>query len=397
MKVGYVIARFPKISESFVASEIAAVKELGLEVEIYSLVRTPGSRPRHPEAAALEKETTFFGTSRLAMARASLSALSRRNGWIALWRAVQMALAARRFFFIRLFGPAANLARISPGDIEHLHAHFAYAPTAIACLAATILGIPFSFTAHAHDFQRTRAAGDLRVYGKYATSIVVVSRSARIELAAKLLPKDRTKIQVIRNGVDLQALDVARAEEPNLVVCVARLVECKGIDTLLRATEISKHKGIDIRVELIGVGEEEGELRALAKKLGIGDAVVFLGSQNAVAVRQLLGRACVFALPAREAADGSKDTLPVAITEAMGAGVPVVSTPIAGIPEIIENESTGLLVTPDDPRALAGAIERLLADDELRDRLARAGRVMVEKNYDRRETARAITELWQNV
>jgi len=270
----------------------------------------------------------------------------------------------------------------------HLHAHFAHGPCTTALFASELTGTPFSFTAHAkdifvqeEDFLRTKLAR-----ARFAVTCTAFNRERLAEVCGA------ARLHCIYHGVDLRRFS-ARREAPRgappRILSVGRLVPKKGFPTLLRALARLAERGVAFQGTLIGSGPQRAELEALLRELGLGGRVELLGPMTQ---DELLGHYAVadcVALACQVQDDGDRDGIPNVLVEAAALGVPVVSTRISGIPELVLDGETGLLVPPGDVGALADALERVLRDRAFADSLARAGRARVEELYDlERNTAR---------
>lgn len=427
--VSYVIRSFPKLSETFVVRELLALQEAGVPVEIWSLVRGgeagEGEVPAAAPLAPLVRRPPQGAAGLVRMAVDLLGIVLRRPARAAraIGFAVRWTIAERDPRQLAALPYAAHLA--VHARAPHLHAHFANTPATTAVLAAMLSrpGRTASYTGHARDLwvatspaflaAKTRACAFAVSHSQF--TLAVIERAlAGGALGARgaggaFLPGRATGVPagaaaprvagdpplyVVTNGVDRPSeLPPASGREPGLVTVTARMVEKKGLDTLVAAIgELVAAGRDDVRLELIGDGPDRAALEAQIAGLGIGDRVVLRGGQPPSEVRATLRRAQVFALPAREARDGDTDGLPVALLEAMAHGVAVIATPIAGLPEAVVDGETGLLVGPDDPAALAGAIARLLDDAELRERLAAAAAELVAARFDPARSAATLAE-----
>jgi glycosyltransferase involved in cell wall biosynthesis len=175
---------------------------------------------------------------------------------------------------------------------------------------------------------------------------------------------------------------IPEGRDRHSILTVGRLDPIKGFGTLVEALALLKSRGVDFRCRLLGSGPLDASLKAQAAALGVADRIEFTGAQPQDVVRGWMGEAGLFVLPSEVAADGNRDGIPVALMEAMATGCPVVSTRVSGIPELIENDRDGLLVDPNQAQALADAMQRLLQDDELRDRVTRGARARIEQEFD---------------
>jgi glycosyltransferase involved in cell wall biosynthesis len=179
------------------------------------------------------------------------------------------------------------------------------------------------------------------------------------------------------------------------LVCVARFQEKKGLDTLLRAAALLRDAGVRFALRIFGDGPLRPALEAERDRLGVAAVVHLGGSIPQEAVAAELRAAHVFVMPCREDRRGDMDGIPTVFMEAMATGRPVVSSAISGIPELVRDGETGLVVPPDDPAAVAAAVRRLAEDPALRDRLAAAARTRVERQHDTRTNARRLVALMQ--
>jgi colanic acid/amylovoran biosynthesis glycosyltransferase len=385
-KVGYVLKRYPRFSETFVVNEILAHEAAGQEIEIFALrpvqethfqdaisrVRGPVThvpdRHRTPEmlwAQLARAEAAFTGAAARAMAAGGEAD--------DVTQALAIAVACRQ------------------RGIGHLHAHFGTLATSVARLAAAIAGIGYSFTAHAkdiyHDYGHdTGLAGKLRD----ADAVVTVS-DFNLDHLRSTYGKDAARVTRIYNGLDLTGLDW-RAPEPGAdeIVAVGRLIEKKGFHILVEAMLILAERGLRPRCRIIGQGEEEANLRAQIAGAGLTETVTLEGPRPQPAVFAAMRRAAVMACPCVVGRDGNRDGLPTVLIEAMTLGTPCVGSDVTGIPEIVRHDQTGLIARAGDALGLADALERLLADAGLRTRLSRAGRALVEQEFDIHRNATAL-------
>lgn len=394
--VSYVIRSFPKLSETFVLRELLALREAGVALEIWSLVGSGEDGLESVPAAAPLLELVRrppAGRSGLLRMGADLLAIALRRpqrAAAAIGFAMQWTLRERDPRQLAALPYAAHLARHARAP--HLHAHFANTPATTAVLAAMISapGRTASYTGHARDL--LVATGPAFLAAKTRRTAFAVSHSHHTAaVIERALGQPAPPVVIVRNVVALPEPAPAWSErQAGLVICTARLVEKKGIDTLISAVA----QVPDAKLLLIGDGPDEADLRALAERLGVTDRVDFAGRLPSAEVVRRVAGARVFALAAREASDGDTDGLPVAILEAMAAGTPVVSTPIAGIPEAVIDGETGVLVAPDDPAALAAALRRLLGDDETARRLGDAGRSHVGTEFAPSRNAKLLEQLF---
>ncbi len=381
MSVAYVVAAFPKVSETFILGEIRELRRQGVDVTVFSLRPPRGGGPRHAGTDEVLRHTVQLpdgpgGAARLAMAMVVTLARRPVRGVRALGSAV-----TTRGGLVR-FAQACYVRPLLPRGCLRLHAHYAHGPATAARLLSMLTGVPYSFTGHARDIFELAGPRLLRRNVRAAAAVVAVSEHGRAYLAGVVGPELARRISVVRNGIDLDGFPYRDAEPPYppVVLAVSRMVPKKGLDTLIEACALLRDEGLRVRCRVVGDGPLRGELTTQALCRGVD--LDLLGSLDAAAVAGTYRAAHVVALPCRRDDRGDQDGLPVSLVEAMASGVPVVTTPTAGIPELVESGVSGLLVPPDDPVALAEAIARLLRDRALRQALAGEARAVAE-TYDR--------------
>ena len=388
LRMGYVVRMFPRLSETFVLQEILELERQGVEVIIFSLKR-PDEGRFHPALSRLKAPIVFLDGheprkcwSWLADYWPSLSEHAPN-----LWRLIESALPARSNSLVdSIFTAAVLAAKAKEAGIDALHAHFATAACSAAYYANQISGIPYSFTAHAKDIF-VNTVDDQLLAAKIEASrfMVTVSGYNSLYLTGRFTTVDSSKIRVLYNGVDLDYFSPngrGAQDDPPVILGVGRLVAKKGFGELLTACALLKERGVPFRCRIVGKGRENAPLQAQAASLGIADDVAFLGALHQDEVRALMRTASVFCLPCLRAEDGNQDALPTVLLESLAIGLPIVSTRLAGIPEIVDSDVDGLLVEPSDPVSLADALENVLAQQELRARFAAAGRQKAEKRFD---------------
>lgn len=399
--VGYVLRMFPQASETFVANEVLELERLGLSIRIYSY-RRPRETVRHDVVRRIQSPVSYLPDPLwrhpLALLRAH-RALHRRDPSryrTVLRYAFRSFLRERDLDVWRRFTQAGELAMLIAGDgVTRLHAHFAHGATHVTMLTAMFLDLPFGFSGHARDIY-TAKRSLLREKIAAARYVVTCTEANRVYLREVIDADQRDKVLLAYHGVNLAkfapAQDATSAALP-IVLSVGRLVEKKGFPHLLRACRALLDRGYAFRCLIIGEGPERRRLEAHVRSLGLEGVVSLPGARTQEELIQEYRRATVLALPCRVLANGDRDGIPNVLVEAMALGLPVVSTAVSGIPELIESGENGLLVPEADDAALASAIELLLQDGALRARLARAARATVEQRFDSAATARPLAKL----
>jgi glycosyltransferase involved in cell wall biosynthesis len=377
-------AIYPRATDTFIQREVAALRRLGVDVRTISIRTPPESENVGPEQLAERATTTFILPARLwTLVSAHFGMLARSP--LRYLKALRTALFVRGpgvrsllwqvFYFAEAAVVAMHVRRLG---IAHLHNHFSDSSCYAAMLAAEMGGFSFSLAVHGpnefFDARSWRLDEKLR-RARFAACISHFARSQAMLFAP---PEDWHRLHVVHCGVEPGLFAPKRYHDGAgaRLTCVGRLARAKGLPILFDALVLLARTRPDIHLTLAGDGPDRAALEALAKQLGLSSRVTFLGYRSQAGVRELLAETDVFVLASL--AEG----VPVVLMEAMAAGVPVVATRVAGIPELIDDGVSGLLVPPGDAQALAGAIERLLNDSALRESFARRGREKVERDFN---------------
>jgi glycosyltransferase involved in cell wall biosynthesis len=387
-RVAFVLKGYPRLSETFIAQEIAALERRGLDILIVSL-RQPTDARRHPVHDEIRAALLYLPEYLL------LEPWRVFRAWLRQ-RQNPRYPAARRLWLrdlareptpnrIRRFGQALVLAAELPGDVHRLHAHFLHTPASVARYAALLLELPWSGSAHAKDIWTST---DWEKREKLASCdwLVTCTAANQAHLAA-LAPAGR--VGLVYHGLDLARFPpLARTSsrngasfvDPVVILSVGRLVEKKGTDVLLRALA-QLPTALHWRLIHVGGGPLRNDLERLARTLGIAERIDWRGAQAQQAVLAAYRQADMFALASRVADDGDRDGLPNVLAEAQSQGLACIATRVSAIPELIEDGVSGVLVAPEDPQALAFALATLAADPERRSALGEAGRQRVQANF----------------
>jgi glycosyltransferase involved in cell wall biosynthesis len=406
MRIAYVIPAYPPApSQPFVVNEMIEVQEAGHTLVVVPLYAGEEAGIRHGTFERLEPAAVFspalFDAS---VARGALATLCTRPFrslavlLSILWPALRNPFAVARLAAVmpKALAAARWLRRLG---VQRIHAHFATQTADCAAIAGAVSGIPFSFTAHAYDIYSTdrRVRNETLAWKlRRACQVFTVNEFAAELLRAKLPASARDRVQTAYVGIPM---DLFREEPsaphdgPLRLLCVARLCEKKGLDTLIEACGLLRDQGLAYRLRLFGDGPLRADLEAQVAALGLGDLVVLGGSVSQEAVAAELKACHAFVMPCRRDRSGDMDGIPTVFMEAMATGRPVVSCAVSGVPELVRDGETGLLVPSDDARALARAITDLAHNDALRLRLGRAARALVERQHDQRRTAARFLHL----
>ncbi len=271
-------------------------------------------------------------------------------------------------------------------QVTHLHAHFSTNAASLACFVSILLNIPFSMTIHNEIFaERLLLPAKLR-RSQFIVCISEYSRQALIHDYPKIALM--SKIPIIHCGVLPTSHETKRHSIPT-ILSAAQLVKRKGTIYLVEACHILKERGLTFRCIIAGDGEERAKLEAKA-----GNEIIFLGRYHQSDLESIFTQADIFVLPCINSPSGDRDGIPVALMEAMSIGLPVISTTVSGIPELIDNEMDGLLVEEKNAEALADAIERLLTDNMLYERLRNAAKHKVETKFNLQVESQRLAALF---
>jgi glycosyltransferase involved in cell wall biosynthesis len=289
--------------------------------------------------------------------------------------------------------------RCLPGSgVRHLHAHFAHSPTSVAFYASALSGLPFSFTAHAKDIY-TSDPEQLRekiAMARFVVTCTEYNRRHLLHISEGL----QTPIHRIYHGIDTGLFENgtpirAFLSPPYQVLSVARLIEKKGIPTVLRAVKHLHEKGVRLTYTLIGDGEDRAKIIDMIRQLELEPVCRWLGTQPHHVVLAHYRRADLFVLGCEVAANGDRDGIPNVLFESMAMGVPVVATDISAISELVEPGRTGHLVPPGRPEDLAASMHDLLTNAELRNRIIPAARHKVLQHFDNRRLIERLAEIYR--
>jgi len=424
--VAYVLKGFPRLSETFIASEIFRLEQLGLNLRLF--VIKPSDEDRQHEIVKkivapiqyLPFTSSLSNTTLRSWLKAHLKDFSLAVKWLIKNRPVQFARAARaasaqsfrarkgffsfpRKVYAKEFLQAAWITyelRNYP-DVKHLHAHFCHGATTVTWLASILADLPFSFTAHAKDIycDTLNPAGLLKRKMRAAKFVVTCTNANREYLEAI---ETETPVYCLYHGLNAEFVSLLKQENKQhrgtsslRALGVGRLVPKKGFDVLIEACSILHERGLPVEAVIVGEhGEHENDLRLQIQTLGLEKHVRLVGPMDQPGLFREYQKAGVFCLPCRVLENGDRDGLPNVIMEAMACGLPVITTPISGIPEIIKDDINGQLVPTDDPGALADAIQRVSSDRQFSDQLAEAGRETVRREFDGDNSAAALAALF---
>jgi glycosyltransferase involved in cell wall biosynthesis len=380
----YLFERFPSFGQTFCYREVAELDRQDVAPPIFS-IREPKNEPPQDWDTHIVERVHYLPEEKELLEDVQRAAKKRKLGTDIL---AALDEWGRGTDFLRLYQAVYVGLRLKEIGVDHVHAHFAGMAARTAFWINKFFSIPFSFTAHANDiFVPTHFEVGLDKLVDTARAIITETDYAA-QFLRERFPERAGRVHRIYNGLDFSEFGRADfSSVPPLIVAVGRLIPKKGFSDLIRACELLAEHGKSFRCEIIGEGLIENELRGQIDELCLQDKVVLTGAKPQSQLRRRLAAANVFVLPSVIDPEGGMDNLPTVIMEAMATGLPVVSTNIGGIPEMVIENETGFLVQPGDAVAMADAINKIVGDASMARRLGQSG-------YER---ARTLFSIEKNV
>lgn len=379
-RFAYLFERFPSFGQTFCYREVAELDRQDVAPPIFSIRRPKNEPPQDWDTHIVERVHYLPGEKEL-LEDVRRAAKKRKLGTDVL---AVLDEWGRRTDFLRLYQAVYVGLRLGEMGIGHVHAHFAGMAARTAFWINKFFSITFSFTAHANDiFVPTHFEVGLGKLVDTARAIITETNYAA-QFLRERFPDRAGRVHRIYNGLDLSEFGRADfSSVPPLIISVGRLIPKKGFSDLIRACALVAEHGKSFRCEIIGEGPLENDLRNEIAQHGLQRYVILAGTKPQSQLRRRLAAANVFVLPSVIDPDGGMDNLPTVIMEAMATGLPVVSTNIGGIPEMVIENETGFLVQPGDAVAMADAINKIVGDVSVARRLGQLG-------YERARTLFAI-------
>lgn len=402
--LGMVLKGFPRISETFISNEIRLLEEMGFTIHIFSM-REPRESFTHDSVREIEAGVTYLPESMLSglpvLVRHTFMLLLERPG--RFFSGLKLLFsrfrrAPKKHTWLKHFMQAAFLVRTAKGmGLAHIHCHFAHTPTTVGMYAAHFEGIPFSFTGHAKDIYTQSPA---RILDKIERARFLVTCTKYNKHYLDEMCRGKKPVHCVYHGINLDLFSAngrpQTADAPYSIMTVARFVPKKGLDIVLRALRRLRDRGLDFRYTLIGDGADRDKVHTLIRELDLSDVVKLPGTITHEQVIRHFEAADLFVLGCREAEDGDRDGIPNVVAESMAMGVPVASTTISGVPELVEHGQTGLLCASESVDGMAEIIERLLTDNELRQKVIPAARAKVDAVFNNKKLIRELGGIYKS-
>jgi glycosyltransferase involved in cell wall biosynthesis len=397
LRLTYVIGTYPRLTTTFIDREIQLLRRLGIPLQVVSIRRPDGLLSAEQKILQSDVYYVLPASTRAVLWSHLRCMISRPLTYLGTF----LHLVSRRHptFAMRQrtilhFGLGVHIARVLRDRFptDHIHAHFVDRAALVALIAGRLLGKPFSATAHANDIYVDPALLPEKI--TEAKFIAAISRYGESHLRATVGDGSLPSLKCIYNGIEVRRYrpQERSRQEPRRLLSVGQLQEKKGLRYLIEACAHLRDKGSEFKCDIVGEGPLGRAFEEIIDRLALRDRVSLLGALPHDVVMDMYTQATIFVLPCVIGPDGARDGIPTVILEAMAMGLPVVSTDLSGIPEAVVHGTTGLLVEPEDPKALADALGQLLDDEELRRRMGLEGRRRVVETFDSEINVRKLLQ-----
>jgi glycosyltransferase involved in cell wall biosynthesis len=387
--LAYLFERFPAFTKTFCAREVAELYRQDYRVPVFSIRRPNDERPVNIplEEVAIhylpDSNSPFFKIPTRWTARRFTD----------YWQKEVDSRDKHRFFEAIYLGN-----RLKKAGIKHLHVHFAGMAARTAWWIKQLFGTGYSFTGHANDIFVEKPDQRVPLKSLVADASFVVSVSDYgVHYLKSRFPFAANKIHRVYNGINLSQFVLAKpGAQPVRIISVGRLIPKKGYAELVEACSLLNEQGLDFRCTIIGGGPEHLPLRQLITARGLDQMIELVGPKSQIDIVELLAQSQIFVFPARRDETGDQDNLPTVLIEAMASGLPIVSSSLAGIPEIITDQINGVLVPQQAPEALASAIRSLLLDPKKRESLGVSGLSTVREKFNLVATVQELIGIFES-
>lgn len=402
--LGYILKGYPRISETFISNEILLLEKLGFTLRLFPM-RQPRETFCHKSVKEIRAQVDYLPTElltefpRLLLPNIIL-AMKKPHAFLNTLAIAQKGLSKSTKLgtlkHLLQAGYLTNNHLLKDPNIVQLHGHFAHSPTSVTMFASLLSGTPFSFTAHAKDIYTSRKE-KIRKKIERAQFVVTCTKHNK-EYLQEVARGTTTPIHCIYHGIDLNLFKhtpKSSTHNPYQLLTVARMTEKKGLPTLYRALALLAKKGLLFRHTLVGDGDDREKVLDLIASLGLTEHCQWLGTQTHEQVLSHFKKSDLFVLGCEIANNGDRDGIPNVLVESLAMGVPALSTDVSAIPEILINGQTGVTVPPSQPVALSNAIEKMLTDKALRQRLITGGQQYVQEGFDNSKWTKKLADVFK--
>lgn len=408
-RVIYVVRSWPRLSQTFIVNEVLALERLGVDIEIFSMTRS-GEPLTQLQVATVRAPVTYLddrgSAGRLRIRDHLAVALRGPRRYVSTayyaWRNPDLSSGYATATTMQCLSHAVRIARYvhklrrQGVTVAHLHAHFIHDPALVGLFTGRLSGLPYSVTAHARDlYQIPRRS--LTVRTEHARALLTCCEHNMDYMQDVLPVSSFGRARMIRHGVELRRFtpnDSGRVRKTARLISIGRLVEKKGYPDLLMACALLVGDGLKFSLDIYGDGPLRTQLEQQRDELGLVGVVEFAGEHDSSVIVEALRSADVFVLTSFVTDDGDRDGVPNVVVEAMACGLPVVSTTVGGIPEVVEHRRNGLLAEPHDVAAIASHLAEMLGDVAMRVQFGKEARRTVEVGFDVDAAAIQLSEVF---
>jgi len=387
-QLAYLFERFPAFTKTFCAREVAELYRQNYRVPVFSIRRPNDERPVN--ISLDEVAIHYLPDSNSPFFKIPTRWAARR--FTDYWQKEVDSRDKHRFFEAIYLGN-----RLKKAGIKHLHVHFAGMATRTAWWIKKLFGINYSFTGHANDIfvEKPDQRVPLKSLVTEARFVVTVSDYG-VDYLKSRFPLAANKIYRVYNGINLAQFTPAEpGVQPVRIISVGRLIPKKGYADLIEACGLLYKQGLDFRCTIVGGGPEHLPLRQLIEARSLDNMIELVGPKSQTEIVELLAQSQIFVFPARRDEAGDQDNLPTVLIEAIASGLPIVTSRLAGIPEIITDQINGILVPQRAPEALASAIRSLLLDPKKREKLGASGLSTAREKFSLAATIQELIAIFE--
>jgi glycosyltransferase involved in cell wall biosynthesis len=413
-QIGYLLRSYPRLSQTFILNEILALEQVGVAIQIFALTN-PREKIVQMQVSQIQAPVHYLDESmepqnprhrfreHSEVARRHLQGYLRSLFYVATHPKIDQGYTASNrwecfLLAVHLVYLLLTNERETGKKVDHMHAHFAHDPALIAYLVYHMTGIPYSFTAHARDLYQIHK--DVLTDRIQQSRAVITCCGANLEYLNQLAPSERSKFSLIYHGVNLEDFqtlanpDGSSTSENPIILSVGRLVEKKGFQDLLQALLIVKGTGQRFRCVIYGDGPLYQQLEGWIQEHDLADQVKLMGDITQQELISIYQAADLFALTPIQTEDGDRDGIPNVLLEAMAVGLPVITTAVAGIPELVEDNWNGRMFKQHDVQGISSGILELLRNPERRRQFGEAGSKKIREQFDVAQAAKRLKTLF---
>jgi len=402
-KIGYLLKTFPKLSETFILNEILELERQGINLHIFSL-RKPQDEKHHAALQTLKADVTYIPSlfpqsSQDVVHLQEANVLLMQQNVQNYFQLLHLDHSTTEIESLNIFLQAGYLVKaIRETGICHLHAHFINIPAAVAEVATQLCRIPYSITAHAKDIYLSKPEVLNR---RISQAKFVLTCTKYNQQFLQKLSNSNTPIYLSYHGLDLAKFTPNIKQEivktlPT-ILSVGRFCEKKGFPHLIQACKLLKERNYKFQCLIVGYGPLQAEIEHLIAELKLEDCIFLVGKMTQDELIEMYRQADIFVLPCHITENGDRDGIPNVLLEAMAMKVPVISTNISGIVELIQHKINGILVPPKEPYTLAKELENLINNPQFRNVLSNQGRVHVSSNFSIEKNTTDLKNIFMSV